>query len=209
MKMLAWNVRGLSSPSKRALIKSIISSYSLDFIILTETKLQHVTKAIVKSLWSSISINWKYIKAKGKAGGILLMWEDLHFTIENTIEGDFSLSANIVSPNGFSWWLSAIYGPAKRSNRKNFWIELDNLKAICLPNWILGGDFNVIRWTNETSVSNPTRHSLNKFNSFIDQCGLIDPPLTNAKYTWSNLRSPPTLSRLDRFLFSKKMGRKF
>lgn len=37
--------------------------------------------------------------------------------------------------------------------------------------------------------------------AFIEQCNLIDPPLTNAKYTLSNLR--PTLSRLDRFLFTK------
>lgn len=82
------------------------------------------------------------------------MWDDLHFSIENTIEGFFSLSANIISINGFSWWITAIYGLAKRRNINDFWVELDQLKNSCLPNWILGGDFNVIRWSNETYANN-------------------------------------------------------
>lgn len=50
MKIISWNVRGLSSPNKRAQIKSPILAYDLDFVILTETKLCTVTKKIVKSL---------------------------------------------------------------------------------------------------------------------------------------------------------------
>lgn len=43
---------------------------------------------------------------------------------------------------------------------------------------------------------------MRKFDSFIYSSNSIDPPLTNSKYTWFNLRIQPTLSRIDRFLYT-------
>ena len=36
----------------------------------------------------------------------------------------------------------------------------------------------------------------------IRECELIDPPLRNATFTWSNLQESPISKRLDRFLYS-------
>ncbi|KAA0058554.1 LINE-1 retrotransposable element ORF2 protein [Cucumis melo var. makuwa] len=52
-----------------------------------------------------------------------------------------------------------------------------------------------------TTVTSST-HSSKMLNNFISNNLLIDPPLTNNRYTWSNLRNSPTFSRLDRFLFN-------
>lgn len=205
--MISWNVRGLSSAHKRAQIKLVIFAYCPDFVILTETKLSNVTKKIIKSLWSSISIKWIFLKSNGRCGGIIIMWDDLRHSIHNTISGKFSVSIKICYQDGTSWWLSAIYGLVKRKNRSIFWEELENLKAICLSSWILGGDFNVVRWNGETSAKNPASFSMRKFNMFINM--LIDPPLTNAKFTWSNLRAQAALSRLNRFLYSPEWERSF
>ncbi|KAL0559838.1 hypothetical protein IC582_000218 [Cucumis melo] len=202
MKLLSWNVRGLSSAQKRAQIKASIFAYEPDFVILTETKLTYVSKKLIKSIWSPISINWAFLNSSGRSGGIIVMWNDQNFSILSVFKGAFSVSIQVGSNNAASWWLSAIYGPAKRKNRPLFWEELEHLKSICLPTWILGGDFNVIRWKEETTTKNPASLSMKRFNSFISNCNLIDPPLSNAKYTWSNLRAQATLSRLDRFLFT-------
>lgn len=40
------------------------------------------------------------------------------------------------------------------------------------------------------------------FSEFIDEFRLVDLPLVGGPFTWSNGRSPPTLSQLDRFLVS-------
>ncbi|KAK9927793.1 hypothetical protein M0R45_024959 [Rubus argutus] len=40
------------------------------------------------------------------------------------------------------------------------------------------------------------------FNDFINEANLCDPPLLNAKFTWSNMRDAAVWRRLDRFLFS-------
>lgn len=57
------------------------------FCQLSETKLTNVSKAMVKSLWSSISINLIFIKANGRStGGILLIWDNLHLSVTIYIE---------------------------------------------------------------------------------------------------------------------------
>lgn len=45
---------------------------------------------------------------------------------------------------------------------------------------------------------------MNLFNGLIDDCGLIDLPLSNGKFTWSNGRDGVVCSRIDRFLLSQK-----
>lgn len=39
-------------------------------------------------------------------------------------------------------------------------------------------------------------------NNFMSNNLLIDPPLTNNKFTWSNIRNPLVFSRIDSFLYN-------
>lgn len=91
MKIIAWNVRGLGSPAKRAIIKNVLSSACPDVIILSETKLMNINKFLVKSLWSSISIDWVCLDAIGSSGGILIMWDALNINVTSSVCGHFSL----------------------------------------------------------------------------------------------------------------------
>ena len=78
-------------------------------------------------------------KLLGNSCGILIMWDD-------HIEKIFSVSIKNSFPNdlnNYSWWLIAIYEPNGKRNRDGFWVELEELKSICLPNWLVGGDFNI------------------------------------------------------------------
>ena len=50
-------IRGLGSPSKRAQIKSLISSYDPDVSILTETKLHNLISFNSKTLWEKNCVN--------------------------------------------------------------------------------------------------------------------------------------------------------
>ncbi|WKA03030.1 hypothetical protein VitviT2T_021168 [Vitis vinifera] len=47
------------------------------------------------------------------------------------------------------------------------------------------------------------------FDSFIRECELLDPPLRNASFTWSNLQESPVCKRLDQFLYSNEWGQLF
>ena len=71
------------------------------------------------------------------------------------------------------------------------------------------GDFNVIREVREKLNSSSTTRSMKVFDELIREMGLMDPPLRNAKFTWSNFREQPICCRLDRFMFSVGWGALF
>lgn len=187
----------------------MITKNSSDIVILTETKLENINRHLIKSIWSSISIAWTYIKASRSAGGIIILWDSLSQEAIEAIEGKFTISVNFKCSDGYNWWLSGVYGPASRRNRIDFWNELYLLKDFCGPNWMLGGDFNVYRWSHETTSTNPSRYCMGKFNSFIETANLSEPAHSNGVFTWSNLRSSPSMSKLDRFLHTEGWERKF
>jgi exonuclease III len=67
---------------------------------------------------------------------------------------------------------------------------------------LIGGDFNIIRFSTEKNKGGIHKHS-GVFNSIINTYELIDLGMTGGKFTWSNKQNNPTLERLDRYLVSK------
>nr|CAD1829313.1 unnamed protein product [Ananas comosus var. bracteatus] len=47
------------------------------------------------------------------------------------------------------------------------------------------------------------------FNDLIMNLELINPPMINQSFTWSNMQKNPTLARLDRFLLSTEWDQEF
>lgn len=80
--------------------------------------------------------------------------------------------------------------------------ELVNVKARWDLPWCIGGDFNLVRFAHEREIKDRTDLGMDRFDEFINRWSLIDGPLKGAKYTWSNFIDKPSLSRLDRFLYS-------
>ncbi|TYJ97060.1 hypothetical protein E5676_scaffold506G001280 [Cucumis melo var. makuwa] len=203
MKSLCWNTRGLGSPSKRAQIKNLISSYDTDLVIVTETKLHISSSFNLRSIWNKAGVKFPSLNSNGYSGGILILRNDINFKVASYKEENHSLSVNILNLDGTSWWISSIYGPSSNKDRVNFWDELKQLQSLSLPNWMLASDFNIVRWRLETNAKKLDKRNMESFNDFIQVNGLIDPPLSNNAYTWSNLRASPTFSQLDRFLYTK------
>ncbi|KAK1260931.1 hypothetical protein QJS04_geneDACA013389 [Acorus gramineus] len=64
------------------------------------------------------------------------------------------------------------------------------------------GDFNVTRFVEERNRPGPMSHGMTSFSNWIEGEGLLDVPISNHAFTWSNLRESPALARLDRILLS-------
>lgn len=67
---------------------------------------------------------------------------------------------------------------------------------------MVGGDFNVIRFTYDKNRHSHITRSMREFNDVVNQCDLRDSPLLNARYTWSDDKECSLLSCLDRSLVS-------
>ena len=73
--------------------------------------------------------------------------------------------------------------------------------GLCGLCWCVGGDLNVVRSLTKKSGGGRLTSSMRGFNAFIRNCGLKDPPLSNANFTWSVNRGHSVSSQIDRFLF--------
>ena len=178
---------------------------NLDLVVLQEVKREVADRHLIGSIWKSRFKEWVLLPAIGSAGGILIIWDVRSMRVIDSLIGDFSVSIQIEDEKE-KWWFIGVDGPSSYSGRGLFWDELAGLGSICGNKWYLGGDFNVVREVSEKLNSNSVTRSMKIFDELIREMGLVDPPLRNARFTWSNFREQPVCCRFDRFLFSVEWG---
>lgn len=82
-----------------------------------------------------------------------------------------------------------------------FWNELNAVRLRCLGP-LCSGDWNVIRSPEEKLGGGRLMADMKSFSDWINSNSLLDLRLNGASFTWPNNRGPPSMARLDRFLFS-------
>ncbi|KAH7666231.1 RNA-directed DNA polymerase protein [Dioscorea alata] len=203
MKILSWNVRGLGKPSKRHLVKEIISSSRSDIICLQETKLQDVHKSTWRTIGGVRLNSFDFLPAQGSAGGIIVAWDRAQALGTLFHKETFSISIKFMNTsNNFTWICTCVYGPVTRSLKVEFWNELRNIRNLHALPWVICGDFNTTFSLDDKNTGDLNSKDISTSQSFLDDLNLIDPPLHGRSYTWSNGQSVPIWIRLDRFLYS-------
>ena len=87
--------------------------------------------------------------------------------------------------------------------KQSFFEELSHLKSWVSFHWVLGGDFNITRFSHEHSSRVQVSPIMTEFNNFITSVSLVDFSPNNCLYTWSNFQVTSTMVKLDRFLVSQ------
>jgi hypothetical protein len=97
---------------------------------------------------------------------------------------------------------NGVYGPHVDSERGFLWDELAGIYSWWEVPWFVGGDFNVVWFPSKRSGAASFSPAMFGFSNFISTHGLVDPPLEGGNFTWSNNRESPSMSHIDRFLFT-------
>ncbi|RVW15154.1 Transposon TX1 uncharacterized 149 kDa protein [Vitis vinifera] len=189
--------------------KSRCSTENPDVVMIQETKKVECDKRFVGSVWTIRNKEWAALPACGASGGILIIWDSKKLRSEEVVIGSFLVSVKFALDGYGPLWLSAIYGPNSPLLRKDFWVELLNIFCLSFPLWCVGDDFNVIRRSSKKLGGSSLTSSIKDFDGFIRECELLDPPLRNASFTWSNMQESPVCKRLDCFLYSNEWGQFF
>ncbi|GKV23017.1 hypothetical protein SLEP1_g32806 [Rubroshorea leprosula] len=159
--------------------------------------------SLCRTIWGSDDFDWIYKPSNGMSGGLLCIWSSKMFEKKEVLGGDnyigvFGLWGEDQTPV----YIVNVYSPCLLAGKKALWEELLNLINSRKGNRCLGGDFNAVRSVDERAGSNGVSKEMEEFDSFIQDAGLVDLPLTGRKYTWYNSNGL-YMSRLDRFLFSE------
>lgn len=100
----------------------------------------------------------------------------------------------------------------KKKNKRNpinsindaFLAELASLCSNSKEPYIVGGDFNIIRFQHEKNKNGGTNKYSDILNSIISAYELREIAMTGGQFTWNDNQTDPTLEKLDRVLMSKE-----
>ncbi len=199
----SWNVRGLNDPRKRCLVKSAISNFNLAIWCLQETKVGTVSRSFLRSFAGPLFDKCMIVKAQGASGGIITCWRSTLFSSSEVIVRRFSLTVRFhCATSRRAFYVTNVYGPPTWEGKEEFCTELANLRQVCKGPWVVCGDFNLTRAPSERSGGRCNGRLMSMFSDLLDCLELIDLPLGNQSFTWSNLQSAPSLAKRDRFLVS-------
>jgi hypothetical protein len=107
--------------------------------------------------------------------------------VEETEVGQYYVSMGLRNRlSNLRWILITVYGPAQHNLSANF-ISKSSRKCMCatLP-VVFGGDFNLIRRSEDRNYDNVNHSLMDRFNMFIDMYQLQELRRCGQRYTWSN-----------------------
>lgn len=93
-----------------------------------------------------------------------------------------------------------MYDPNVRALQKNFWEEL---RECCIDPeipWVICGDFNAIFALEDKHSGVPNLDDISYANAFMFDLGLLEPPASGRKFTWTNGLVDPVWVKLDHFV---------
>lgn len=200
--ILCWNVRGLNNPAKRDAVRKFVASVRTNLVCFQETKLDVIDRYVIMQCLGPSFDSFAYLPSEETRGGILLAWDSTILDIDQFQSDTDFITGMVHTKTGASWWLSAVYAPQGDGLKTAFLEELSVRRELCPGPWMILGDFNMILRASEKNNTNINRSMMNKFRSFVDNNELKELHMHGRRFTWSNERDAPTMTKIDRVLVS-------
>jgi exonuclease III len=209
-KVLNWNVRGLNDPDKWTLIFNKIRESGCQVICFQESKKEQVDLAFIKKICPMNFDSFAFVPSIGRSGGIITIWNSSVFSGVEVFQNRYALPVELHATKSEVYWtLTNIYAPCVDNEQFQFLQWIHNIHIPADENYMMVGDFNLIRSPQDRNRPGGNVNEMLLFNEAISQVGLLHIPLKGRKYTWSNMQSSPLLQRLDWFFCSLAWGENF
>jgi exonuclease III len=172
MRILFWNIRGIRAYGRRDQLREIIQKHRVEVICLQETIKADFTQGELASLSEGRCFEWVWTAAQGHSGGTLLGIQTNDITVVEKDMVAFFTSMNIVSrKDKFQWEIINVYGPVQNERKLEFLSELSQKIASMTDPFIIGGDFNMIRFEWEKSSDNVNHTWRDAFTTLLGITG--------------------------------------
>ncbi|CAM0870529.1 unnamed protein product [Alopecurus aequalis] len=193
-----WNPRGLGNSDKCSVVQADLVSAHPSIVALQETKIVDMSAPKASSFPPSNLRAFDFINATGSLGGILSAWDENLFSQTGRFTTSSALSIDLLCrADSSSLRVTNVYGPCARAEKESFLSDIDTHAPTDDSPWIVLGDFNLSRAASDRNNRNFSLPEASLFNEFVNRLCLVDLPLRDRRFTWSNQRDSPTLVRLD------------
>jgi len=191
-------------------VKEFLLSRKADFVGLQETMKKNYTDKFFRQIDPGREFEWHWIRSVGKSSGVLCGVRMERFEVKKVVVGEYTLVAHVYDKKiKKELTIATVYGPTHEDKKEAFITELSQLCSSQNQPLLIGGDFNIMRFSDDKNKSFLGNKFTDLFNWVINTHGMRDVDLNGGKYTWSNNQVDPTLERLDRVLMSDKWEKEF
>ncbi|XP_035836083.1 uncharacterized protein LOC110888901 [Helianthus annuus] len=168
--------------------------------LLQESKRSNVSRADLLKFWGSGNFGFESVCASGLSGGLVCVWDDSLFSLEgsNKNKNFLHIRGKISGCNSVVNFLN-VYAPQGIPAKKEVWDLLGVLIDSYDGFWVIGGDFNAVRFREEKRNCSFKPSCASNFNAFIFEAGLVEFEMRGRRFTWHS-ENRQKMSKLDRFL---------
>ncbi|PNT71466.1 hypothetical protein BRADI_2g27916v3, partial [Brachypodium distachyon] len=195
----SWNVRGLGDNKKCANVLSELLSLNPSAVLIQESKLSDITPFKAYSFLPRSLDHFNFKAAVGSAGGMVSAFSSSHFNISQSTQQSYCLSNfvdTLADPSPIK--ITNVYVPTDHSLKDDFLLALTNDAPDAQTPWIIMGDFNLLRSHEDKNSGSFRQAEADKFNDTINALALLELPLLDRRFTWTNNRESPILEKIDR-----------
>jgi len=199
MNIMSLNIRGINDSHKVAWLKNLKREHCLNFCAIQESRCSSLPDGIA-DWWDSSEVRMEHVDAVGRSGGLISFSDCNYFKATTIIKSRHYLvtAGAWIGVRGETIVVN-VYAPQSAADKKILWTNLTNLMNSRHGNWVIFGDFNGVRRSDERLNSTFCPRIAYDFNKFISEAGLIDLNMAGRRFTFF-CEFGCKLSKLDRFL---------
>lgn len=207
MNYLSVNIRGTGVDGKDAWVRDMVKANEVDFLVMQETKTQGLDRQCVERFWGRGSFEFEVVDPTGLSGGLVSIWDSNGFVKDRVVKNrNFLLVGGRLRKENIQVNVVNIYGPKSRAQKAAVWQALKALMAGSVDYWVLMGDYNTVRSSEERLNTGFNEAMARDFNEFIEEAGLVEYPLNGRKFTFlAGKGKGDKQSRIDRALVCSSM----
>jgi hypothetical protein len=147
--------------------------------------------------------SFDYLPSVGSSGGMLVVWNGAKFFGHVIFQNEFAMSIEFTSSiSNASWVLTNVYAQCTPDGKQRFLNWFHNIDMAEDTDWLVVGDFNLLRKPEDRNRSGGNISEMLEFNAAISNQRLEELKLYGTKYIWTNKQLSPLLERLDWFFAS-------
>ncbi|XP_022030523.1 uncharacterized protein LOC110931438 [Helianthus annuus] len=142
-------------------VREVIKQNRVCLAAIQETKLGNSPEFQVRSIWGRRPVEFDWVVADGRSGGLLTMWNPGFFKrISSVKHRNFLVVSGLVAQ--------------RLGAKRELWSIISDTMESLNGWWVIMGDFNAVRNSNERLNTEFSQSCADAFNFFIQDNGLFD-----------------------------------
>ena len=182
MAVFSWNARGLGEYDKIIFLHDVICKFRISFLGIQETKKVSLSDALLNSISGSFNFVWTWVPSQGQSG-LLGVNTDVFEVLSSEIGRFYALFCVKERSSGFVCNIVTVYGAPHAKDKVAFLVELVHIFSSSNVPLLVGGDFNLIRRSNESSKQRRISKWSRLFNAIIENWNMKDIEIPGRRFT--------------------------